>query len=819
MPSLSRDFRYAFRSLAQAPAFAIIAILTLGLGIGANTAIFSVVDAVLLRPLPFPHPDRLLSVREQSHQFPSMSVSYPDYLDWVKQNHSFGALAAYRGSGAVLTHAGPPAVIQGQDVSWQYFPVLGIKPELGRTFTAAEDQRGAAPVAVISNHLWRTRFHADPGILGKPIELDSVAHTIIGVMPTGFPGLAPAKDAAQFWVSIGAKATANSGLMNRGSHPGLSGLGRLRPGTTLASARADLKRIEHNLAQQYPQSNAGEGVVVTSYLAQVVRNDGPQALWALLAAVALVLLIACANVANLLLARAAGRQKLNAIRSALGASRARLVREHLTESLCLGVGGSALGLLLAVLAMRAAPALISPEMGMMRTGQMSLDWRVLAFTIALALVTTVLFGLAPAWHASQTEIAGVLKQGGRESGAAGSGGRLRSTLVAVEMALALVLLVGAGLLIRSLLRLQQVNPGFNPDHVLSFGISLPARNYPTSASALQFFHQARLNLNRLPGVAAAGKVYPLPFSGNDWENSFSVVGRPQPLPGQKPSTNYAMISGDYFQAMGMHLLRGRTFNENDTTKTPPVAIVDTMFAERYWPGPHAFDSALGQQFRMNDKTWTIVGVVQRVLNYGLDASTEMDRLPETFIPSAQSGDATDGYLVVRTRLADPMQMRTAATSAIQSIDPDQPLYDMMTMSARIALSLAQRRLTLWLMGGFALLALVLACIGIYGVLSYAVAQRTREIGLRMALGADAARVLALMLGQGMRMALTGVVLGLAAALALGQFGASFLYGVGSHDPTTLIAVPLLLMAVAALACYIPARRATRVDPMIALRGE
>ncbi|MGH9413823.1 MAG: ABC transporter permease [Terriglobales bacterium] len=815
-----KDFRYAVRSLAHAPAFAVIAVLTLGLGIGANTAIFSVVDAVLLRPLPYPHPERLVAVRESDHNFPSMSVSFPDYLDWVKDNHSFAALAAYRGTGAVITHAGPPAVINGQDVTWEYFPVLGVKPQRGTTFTAQQDHPGATPVAMISDHLWRTRFHADPAIVGKAIELDAVAHTIVGVMPAGFPGLAPVKEAIQFWVPAGAKATARSGMMNRGSHPGFTALGRLKPGVSIAAARADLERIERNLDQQYPKSNAGENTVTTTYLQLVVRNDGPSALWALLAAVALVLLIACANVANLLLARAATRQKANAIRAALGASRARLVKEHLLESLCLGIAGSALGLALAWLALRVAPALITPQMGMLRVDQLGLDWRVLGFTIVLALGTTVLFGLAPAWHASRAEAAAVLKQGGRDSsGAASGGGGLRGGLVAVEMALALVLLIGAGLLIRSLVQLQKVNPGFNPGHVLSFGISLPSARYPKADQALQFFHQARLNIEHLPGVVAAGKVYPLPFGGNDWENSFTIVGRPQPLPGHQPSANYAMISGDYLKAMDMHLLRGRSFTENDTAKSTPVAIIDTMFARRYWPGPRPLDGALGQQFSMNGKTWTIAGIVQRVLDYGLDQSTEMDKLPEVFVPSAQSGDATDGYMVVRTRMADAMQLRTAATHAIQTIDPDEPLYDMMTMNQRIALSLAQRRLTLWLMSGFALLALILAAIGIYGVLSYAVAQRSHEIGLRMALGANRPRVLALVLRQGMRMAIAGALGGLVVALIAARFAASFLYGVSGHDPLTLIAVPVLLLLVAALACYVPARRATKVDPMIALRGE
>jgi len=820
MNSLLRDLRQALRGLSQAPAFAAIAILTLGLGIGANTAIFSVVDAVLLRPLPFPHPEQLMSVRESSQHFPSMSVAFPDYLDWVKDNHSFTLLSAYRGTGAIVTHAGPPAVINGEEATWQYFPVLGVQPELGRTYTAAEDAVGAPDVVVISDALWRSRLQADPAVIGKQLELDSRPRTIVGVMPPGFPGLSTSKYAPQFWVPLGAVATKDSGMMNRGSHPGLTGLGRLKPGVSMLMARADLNGIARNLAQQYPKSNTGEGVVVDTYHDRVVRNDGPSALWTLLGAVSLVLLIACANVANLLLARAATRQKPNAIRSALGASRWRLVREHLSESLCLGVGGSLLGLGLAWAAMRAAPALLPPELGMNRTDQIALDWRVLVFTIALALATTLIFGFLPAWHASRTRIGEVLKDGGRESSASRSGGRLRNLLVGLEMALALVLLVGAGLLIRSLVQLQQVNPGFDPNGVLTFELSLPSSKYPKQEQTLAFFRQAVEKISQLPGVSAVGTVDPLPFNGSDWENSFSVVGRPEPGPGQMPSTNWAMVSGDYFHAMGMHLLRGRLFNENDTLKAPRVAIIDASFARAYWPGADPIGNALGQQIRSNGSNWTIVGVVARVLNYGLDQTTEMDKLPETFVPLAQLDyNMNDSYVALRTTLSDPMQLRTAVTSVVQSLDAQQPLYDMLSMDARIGLSLAQRRLTLWLMIGFAGLALILAAIGIYGVLSYAVAQRTHELGLRMALGAGRPRVLRLVLRQGLTLALAGAVAGLAVAMVLGRWASSFLFGVSRRDPLTLVAVPLLLLAIAALACYLPARRATRVDPMIALRGE
>ncbi len=808
-----RDLRLALRALAQAPGFTLIAVLTLALGIGASASIFSVVDAVLLRPLPFPQPQQLLSVRERDRQFPSMSVSFPDYLSWVQGQHSFSSLAAYRGTGAILTHAGPPAIINGQDASAAYFAVLGVQPELGRTFSAAEDRVGAPNVVVLADTLWRQRFNGDRHILGRAIELDGKPRTVIGVMPPGFPGLDSPKDAPQFWVPLGAEATAASGLMHRGSHPGLNGVGRLKPGVTLALARADLEGIARALALRYPKSNTGESVVVQPYLNWVIRNAGAPELWLLLGAVGLVLLIACANVANLLLARSATRQKANAIRAALGASRARLAREHLNESLCLSLTGGALGLGLAWSAMRVIPAVV-PQ-GMVRADQVRLDPRVLGFTLALTLLTTLVFGIVPAWQASRARLADVLKQGGRDSSSA-SAGRWRNALAAAEMALALLLLAGAGLLIRSLVKLQQVAPGFRPDHVLTFGISLPPATYPAAAQSAAFFRQARLRLRQLPGVTEVGSIYPLPFSGNDWEEAFTVAGRPAPPPGQEPSTNYAMVAGDYLPAIGMRLLRGRAFTPDDTAQSPPVVMIDDSFARKYWPGPDPLDAALGKQVRMDGKDRTVVGVFARVKDYGLDSR---DTLPELFVPQPQGGDPNDAYLTLRVGQADPLALAAEAKAVIQAIDPDEPLYDVQSMNQRIAASLAQQRLTLWLMAAFAALALLLAAIGIYGVLSYAIAQRTQELGVRMALGAGRGQVLRLVLGQGLRLAGTGALLGLAAALALGRFAHAFLFGVNAADPLTLTLVPLVLLAVAALACYLPARRATRVDPLVALRGD
>ena len=815
MPDLIRPFRQALRGLRQAPAVALIAVLTLGLGVGASTTIFSVVDAVLLKPLPFPQSAQLMALRESDRNFPRMSVSYLDYKDWVAGQKSFSSLAAYRGSGASLTHDGPPVLLAGVEASASFFKVLAIPPELGRAYTAAEDTPGAPDVVVISDSLWKEHFGHRADILGQTIELGGKPRTIVGVMPPGFPGKITGIVVPEYFMPLGPIAVKT--MTERGSHPGLSGLGRLRPGVTIVQAREDMGRIAHALALQYPKSNTGEGVVVVSFLDYLVRNSDPAGLWMLLVAVGLLLLVACANVANLLLARAAGRQKLNAIRTALGASRARLVGEHLAESLCLGLAGGGLGLLLAVFAMRGLPGLLPAYMA--RTEGIGLDGRVLLFALTLAVVTSLVFGMAPAWRSSQTRLADVLKQGGRDSGAAAGGGRLRGVLVAIEMGLALVLLAGAGLLIRSLVALQGVDPGFNPRGVLTFESDLSSIRFPKPDQATEFNRRALQGMRQIPGVAAVATAYPLPFSGNDWENSYSIVGRPAPPPGQEPSANMEMIGGDYFGAMGIHLLRGRDFDERDTMTSPRVIIVDATFARRNWPGPDPLDAALGKQVHISGKDQTIIGVVGRIQEYDLDGSAEMDSMPEVFQPKAQGGDLYDAFYVLRAGGGNPMALRAAAEHVIQSLDPEQPSYDVQTMDQRIALWLGQRRLTLLLMAAFAGLALILAAIGIYGVLSYSVSQRQHEIGLRMALGAGGSQVLGMILGQGLRLALAGAMGGLIAVLLLGRLARSFLYGVGASDPLTLLVVPLVLLAVAALACYLPARRATRVDPVIALRGE
>ncbi|MGH9480870.1 MAG: ADOP family duplicated permease [Terriglobales bacterium] len=815
LDELRRDLALALRGLRRNPGFAAVAVATLGLGIGASAAIFTVVDAVALRPLPFEQPQQLVSLLETSREFPVMSLSWPEYLDWRARNHVFSQLAGLRGSDMILTHAGTPAFVIGQRVTANYFSMLGAKPELGRTFLPGEDGAGAPDVVVVSDGFYRSRLGGDPSWLGKGIELDARVRTVIGVMPPSFAGVLPSSQGVEDWTPLGAYAAQNPSMQSRGRHAGILGVGRLRSGVSLAQARTDLAGISAQLAQQYPATEAGITASLQRFLDLIVGDLRP-GLMALLAAVGLLLLIACANVANLLLARAAAARQADAVRTALGASRLRLLRQHLAESLCLGVLGGGAGLLLAKGLVSAAGASVAATLP--RAGNLTLDGQVLGFTLGLALLTTLLCGLAPAWQAARRAPAPALQQGGW--GLAGGGHRLRGILVAAETALALVLLIGAGLLVRSLTRLEAVDRGFDPDRTLSFIIGLPESKYPGRAQEREFFRQTAERLERLPGVQAAGGIYPLPFSGNDWEEGFTIVGRPAPASGQTPATDLANVRGQYFQAMGMRLLHGREFTENDTGAAPPVAIVDDSFARRFFSGPDALAAALGQRIVLDGKVRTIVGVVGHVMNSGLNGSSGPDVMVQTFIPQEQS-DLNVGALsfVVRSRTGDPMRLLTAAVAQVNAVDPDQPVDDIKTMDQRIALSLAQRRLTLWLMGVFALLALALAAIGIYGVLNYAVAQRRHEIGVRMALGAGRGRVLAEVLGQGMRLALIGAACGLAGALALGRFGRAFLFGVSAADPLTLAAAPALLLAIAALACCLPARRATRVDPVIALRGE
>jgi putative ABC transport system permease protein len=799
------------RLARRPPSWSLLAIFILGLGIGAATALFSLVNAVLLRPLPIPRPQAVLAVGETSPQAPALAVSYPDFLDWRQTTHSFAALAAIRPAVMALTHLGPPAMVTGARVTAAYFPLLGARAALGRVFTAADDAPGAPAVVVVSSEFFRRRLGADPHRLGTTVDLDGQARTVIGVMPPDFPGFGPeGADAPQYWTPLGPFAAADPGLRRRATHSAISVLARLRPGVSLEQGRADLAAVADHLARQYPASNTGIGITAVPLLTSLTGAAQP-ALWGLLAAVGLLLLLACANVANLLLAQATTERAHDAIRLALGAAPARLLRARLRQSLGLGLAGALLGCGLAWLLLRSARILLAAALP--RGGRLTLDLPVLLFALACGLATALLCGLAPALAARRVQPAQVLtvSAGGRIAGR----GRLRHLLVAGQTALALLLLVGAGLLLRSLAGLEAVNPGFNPRGAWSFVIGLPDAQYPTRAAQLAFFRQADLRLARLPGVAGVGGAFPLPFAIGGIPQPVAIPGRPQPPRGRGPTADVYNLRGDYFAAMGMHLLAGRAFTDRDHAGSAPVAIVDDRFAAQFWPGATP-QAALGQRLKTAGATREVVGVVAHVHEAALDGA---DR-PEVYVPQDQSpAFAAVLYFVLRTRLHPPDRLRPEVMAALAALDPGQPITDAAAMSTRVEATLTQRRLALDVLGLFALLAVLLAALGVYGVLSYTVAQRTRELGLRMALGAGRGRVLGLVLRQGLKPVAAGAAAGLIAALLLTRLLAGFLYGVGSRDPLTLLAAPLLLLVVAAGAAWWPAHRATRVDPLLALHSD
>jgi putative ABC transport system permease protein len=803
MQTLSQDLRYGARMLFKKPGFTLIAIGALALGIGANTAIFSVVNAVLLRPLPYEESERLVVLYETNPQQgrDEMSVSYPNFADWRAQSQSFEQLAACLYGGMILTGKDEPAMLQGMAVSADFFAMLRVKPLRGCVFLPEEDKVGGAPVLVVSHALWQRRFGGDEGLIGRQITLDGKSRTVIGVMPPNFA--LPPGDQTEVWMAIGTLADQ---MQNRAVHR-LTAIGRLKSGVTLQQARTELATIANRIQRQNPAADPGHGVNVISGYESLTKNARP-ALLTLLVAVGFLLLIACANVANLLLARAETRQKEIAIRTALGATRGRIVRQLLTESLLLAVAGGAAGLLLAAWGVDALAGGLPEDFP--RAKEIGIDRVMLGFTGALSVLTGLIFGIIPALTRARPALNETLKEGGRTSAAFGRG-RIRGALIVSEMALSLALLVGAGLLIKSFWRLTQVDPGFQPDHLLTMNVTLIGEKYKETGEVSSFYRDLPARLGALPGVKAVSAVSVLPISGGDGNGNLTIEGREFP-PAQTPSASFRRILPNYFSLMGIPLKQGREFDERDTGEEK-VVIINEGMARRFWPEGDAIGKRIKVGPPQNEPWLTIVGVAGDVKNIGLEA----DAMLATYEPHAQRPWSAMN-LAIRTE-TDPMSLSAAVRGELRAMEKDLLIRNPTTMDERIRLSVAPRRFNMTLLAVFAALALLLAAVGVYGVMSYTATQRTHEIGVRMALGAQSGAVLKLIIGQGLKLALIGVAIGLPAAFALTRWMEDLLFDVRPADSWTYGAVAALLLLVALFACWIPARRVAKVDPMIALRHE
>jgi putative ABC transport system permease protein len=806
MQAILNDFRFGFRMLARDPAFSLIAILTLALGIGANTAIFSVVDSVLLKRLPYPDPARLVTFREIQPKAGEMGLSWRNFEDWHGRVQSFESDAAFRQESFTLTGAGPASRIRGAQVSATFFSLVGAAPRLGRFFADAEDKPGARSVLLLTESFWRARFGSDPQIIGKSMVLDGTSYEIIGVLPADlkyFPR-------AQVYVSIAAFSN-NPVWQNRGNHEGSRCLARLRPGATLAQAQSEMDTIMERLEQQYQASNAGQRVRISS-LNDFLFQDSRFALLVLLGAVGFVLLIACANVANLFLARATQRQKEFAIRATLGAGGWRLIQQLLAESILLSVAGGSAGLLLAYWAV--GPLLRFAPDNVPRLADTQIDLRVLGFTLAISVATGILFGLAPALHASRQDLGNSLKEAGTSTTSNRSRQGLRAALLVSEVALAIVLVIASGLMVRSMLRVLNVNLGVNPDRVLALDVYLEGAKYNNQESRRIFFDQAIARVRQLPGVESASAILCTPFTGGCWGSVYLVGDRPVPAQADIPSSPFNVAEPEYFRTMQIPLLAGRFFDKSDTAKSPPVVIINEAMVKKWWPNESPLGKRIKQGFPQDNSPYReVVGVVGDVKEDGPDA----EQRTEVYLPLAQATDSAE-TLMVRTS-GDPMSMAKSVVAAIHEIDSDQAIDSVQPLTDYLASSTAWRRSVAALLGFFGVLALGLAAIGIYGVMSYTVSQRSHEIGIRMALGAHPRRILKLVVGQGLVLSLVGVAIGVVAALGLTQLLATLLFGVTPRDPVTFAGVALLVVGVALAGSFVPARRAASVDPMIALRHE
>lgn len=802
-----QDLRYGLRTLLRNPGFCAVAILALALGIGPNTAIFTMVNAVLLKPIPIPQPDRVVIIWNTllKSGFDQMPVSAADFLAWKRASHSFDYMStafAMPEFGLNISSGGNPERVPAALISQEFLPALGVQPIAGRNFLPAEDRPGGPPAVLISHALWQRRFHSDPGILGATLTVDGIPRTIVGVVPHHLGEMI----AADVLVP-----TAIDPINPERRNHNYGIVAHLRSGVPLAQARAELTGIAQRLERAYPDSNSGMGITI-SPLGEMFAGRIRPVLLILLGAVGLLLLIACANLANLLLARAATREREIAIRGALGARRSRIVRQLLTESLVLAVAGGALGLFLAAWSVRLLRALVPDMFPMLR--HMSLDLGVLAFTFGISILTGLLFGLVPAWKSSRTDFNTTLKESGGRSEIAGGSPRIRSFLLGAEVALAVLLSVSAGLLLRSFVRVIRVDPGVHTANVLTMNLSLPEVKYDTPIKRANFFKNLTARLETLPGVRSAGAVVFLPLrvsilSFRVGVNSFAIEGRPPVVEGQEPHADYRVATPDYFNALGIALHQGRLFDLHDDRDAKLVAVVNESLVRKHFPR----ENPLGRHLIMGDRPIEIVGVVADAKLYGLDAAVE----PAIYVPHQQQ-PWTSMAIAVRT-VGDPQSMTAAVRREILALDPDQPISDIRTMDQVLADSLRLRRVSMLMLTVFAALALTLATVGIYGLTAYSVSRRTHEIGLRVALGAGQTHILRLVLVRGLLVSAIGAVVGVAAAYQMTRLLSGMLYGVTATDPLVFAGVPLLLIAVSAIASYLPARRAMRIDPLIALRYE
>ena len=818
MNTLLQDLRYGVRMLLKHPLVTVIAVLTLALGIGANTAIFSVVNAVLLNPLPYKQPDRLVALWENVPGHGRWRTAPANFFDWKKQNTVFEDVVAFGASTMTLTGTGEPEQLLGSRVSSGYFAVAGVDPILGRAFLPEEHERGKDQVVILGYNFWQRRFGGDKNIINRSLRLDGANYTVVGVMPAGIYPVWPTtsghitfdEQQQQYWTPM--SFTAEWGAV-RTAHV-LGVLARLKPAIPIEQATAEMNTLAARLEQEHTE-NRGEGIIVNQFMNEVVGDVRP-ALFTLLAAVGLVLLIACANVAGLLLAQHAGRNKEIAIRAALGAGRTRLVRQFFLEGLLLSFFGTVAGIAIAIagtkLLLQFVPA------GVPRLAQVSLDWRVLAFTMLISLGTCLIFGLIPAWHASKPDLHMTLEQTGRTVAAGSSRLRFRQVLVVFQISIAVMLVIGAGLLIKSFWLLQKVDPGFRAEGVLSAQLSLPASKYAEPAQINNFHKQVLDRISTLPGVKTATIAYDHPLESN-WLDSFQIEGRVPAAGNQSMSANFIPVGANYFDTVSVQLVAGRKFTTLDDQDHPGVALVNESFVRHYFPN----ENALGQRLRPSPpaRIWRnqrltsfeIVGIVRDVKLAGLEAPSE----PAYYLPASQA-PLQDMTLLVRTT-TDPLSLVGAVRGSVLSIDPNQPISNVSTLEKVVDESIAQRRLNMLLMALFGALAMLLSAVGIYGLLSHAVTQRTQEMGIRMALGAQVSDVLMLVLKQGMMLVLAGEAIGLLGAFVLMRSIRGLLFGVTPNDATTFVVVAAVLGVVALLACYLPARRATKVDPLIALRYE